>query len=216
MLARTTQERGNIMNHHKCILLIVLFIIVRLSIAGAGELEIPSSEGSEILSAPVSDPSNTVPVSDPSKVPPDKWRKISEKCIANCDEEKAISKSPSKLPIKKDIKKSEVIRFKTFDVDHSEVKGHVLGSSDPLAGGLLRATVISKIERCAYVVFRNNRGGQRVIREWDFKATFANGTTQEGKTIEANSYRIEEGETGTANICFGINDYPIVGMDCNF
>jgi hypothetical protein len=124
------------------------------------------------------------------------------------------------LPDKRDIKKSEVVSFKPFDIDHSEVKGYTTGGvvtpGGTVTGGSVHAKVIPKIERCAHVVFRNNTGGKRLIRGWNFKAAFANGATQEGMKIETNSYSIQEGEMGSANICFGINDYPIVGMDCDF
>jgi hypothetical protein len=110
-------------------------------------------------------------------------------------------------------KLSEVIRFQPFDIDHSYVTGGVSH------GGVVTGHVIPKIERCAYVEFRNNRRGAestRLIREWDFRATFANGQTKKGMQIEATKYSIEAGETSTANVCFGINKYPVVGIDCDF
>ncbi len=61
------------MNHIRCIFIITLLLIMPLGLAAAAEF---TSEGVEILSAPVADPSNTVPVGDPSKMPSDKWKKI--------------------------------------------------------------------------------------------------------------------------------------------
>ena len=79
------------MDRSKWILIAVLLIIAPLSSAAEDELKIPPTEGAEVLSVPVSDPSNTIPVSDPSKMPPSKWTKIGEKCISNCDEPSVAS-----------------------------------------------------------------------------------------------------------------------------
>jgi hypothetical protein len=86
-----SRKGENIMDQTKCILITVLLITMPLTLAVGGELMIYSSEGVEILSVPDSDPSNSIPVADPSKAPPDKWRKISEECIANCEDVKTTT-----------------------------------------------------------------------------------------------------------------------------
>jgi len=153
---------------HRCkwslIVLSVLFVLVPFSVV-AGELKAPSSEGAEILSAPVSDPSNTIPVSDPSTAPSDKYKKMGEKCVGNCDEQRVPPKVRSRTSDTKYAKRSEVINFRTYDIDHSEVRGYVVGGivtgGGVVSGGVVDAKVIPKIERCAYVVSATTRNQEK-------------------------------------------------------
>jgi len=79
------------MHHHKWFFLIILFVLVPC-FSVAGELIIHSSDGVETL---------TFPDSQSSNMQPDNYRKISEKCISNCDEIAAPPKPAPKSSAKK-------------------------------------------------------------------------------------------------------------------